>query len=118
MDFNQVLTQAHLDYICAEAMCKEEEIEVWAIPDTLAISYWFTTVLQATQYYKEFAEENGKRINNIFSWDEFEGFNNRLIIFPKGHAVCDTPFHPKEKKSEIDAIREVLKGSNYEVVEF
>ena len=118
MNFDCLLTKEHFDYIVKVAKCKVEEIQVWAIPDTLAISYWFTSQEDATRYYKEYAEESGKLINNPFSWDEFEGFNNRLILFPGGRAVNNTPFHPKDEMTELEAIQEAVKGSNIEVKVF
>lgn len=115
MNFDCLLTPAHFDYIAKVANCKTEEIQVWAIPDSLAISYWFTTKKEAGQMYKDYAKKKGKLINNPFSWNEFEGFKNRLILFPGGHAVQDTPFHPKDEMTELEAIQEAVKGSNFEV---
>lgn len=110
MNFNEVLTSEHLEAISKIGKCDVSEIQVFAIPDSLAISYLLTTKEQAGQYYREYAGREGKLIENPFSWDEFEGYNNRLILFPGGHAVCSTPFK-EPRKSEFEAISEALEES-------
>lgn len=116
MDFNELLTNEHFAEISKLAKCEVSEIQVFAIPDSLAISYFLTSKSEARQHYKDYAEKAGKLVENPFSWDELKGYNNRLILFPGGFSVCATPFK-KPVKSEFEAISDVIKDSkNFEIV--
>jgi formyltetrahydrofolate synthetase len=92
MDFNNLLTPDHFEEIARQAECKTSEIKVFAIPDSLAINSWLTSTTEAAEMYKKYADEAGKPINNANSWDEFEGYGNRLILFPGGYGIWNTPF--------------------------
>lgn len=116
MNFDKELHEKELIEISKLAECEVSEIQVFAIPDTLAISFLISTRKEAKEMYIQYAAEKGKRIQNPASWDEFQGYNNRLILLPNGYGVCDTPFHPKNEKSEFDIIRDIFKDNkNVEV---
>lgn len=116
MKFDKELDEKELMKIAELAKCKVSEIQVFAIPDALAISFFISTTKEAKEMYIKYAKEKGKLISNPASWDEFKGYNNRLILLPNGYGVCDTPFHPKDEKSEFEVIQNALKGNkNFEL---
>ncbi|OQA38688.1 MAG: hypothetical protein BWY51_00827 [Parcubacteria group bacterium ADurb.Bin316] len=67
MNFNELLTEAHFAEISELVKCSVSEIQVFAIPYSLAINYLFMTKGEARISYERYAEKKGKLVKNPFS---------------------------------------------------
>lgn len=91
MTYDRELSAKDLINLSKVAKCEVSEIQVFAIPDTLALNSWINSVSDSVKLYRTYAAEHGKSILNPNSWKEFKGFKYRLLLFPKGYSVCEVP---------------------------